>query len=57
MTEKESAHPTSQQLKDLTSTTNGDLVTPLSPTSLDAPTLIATGMYRKLNTILFSIMI
>lgn len=39
MTEKESAHPTSQQLHDLTSTTaNGELVGPLSPQVTSSPT-------------------
>lgn len=38
MTEKESAHPTSQQLHDLTSTTaNGELVGPLSPQVTSSP--------------------
>ena len=42
MTEKESAHPTIQQLDELTttSTANGDLVGPVSPTSLVPPTAI-----------------
>ena len=38
MTEKETAHPTTKQLNDLTSaSTNGDLVTPISPTTTSAP--------------------
>lgn len=38
MTEKESAHPTSQQLHDLTSTANnGELVGPLSPQVTSSP--------------------
>ncbi|XP_068238981.1 protein HID1 isoform X1 [Palaemon carinicauda] len=42
MTEKESAHPTTQQLDELTisSTVNGDLVGPVSPMSLVPPTSI-----------------
>lgn len=42
MTEKESAHPTTQQLNELTTTptVNGDLVGPVSPTSLVAPAVI-----------------
>lgn len=42
MTEKESAHPTTQQLNELTTsaTVNGDLVGPVSPTSLVAPAAI-----------------
>ncbi|XP_050735618.1 protein HID1-like isoform X2 [Eriocheir sinensis] len=38
MTEKESAHPTSQQLHDLTTTANGELVGPLSPQVPSSPT-------------------
>ncbi|CAL4075778.1 unnamed protein product, partial [Meganyctiphanes norvegica] len=40
MTEKESAHPSSQQLHDLSLSSqnhNGDLVSPVSPTTADAP--------------------
>lgn len=39
MTEKESAHPTSQQLNELTNgaSANGDLVDPVSPTSIVPP--------------------
>ncbi|KAK7070617.1 cell wall biogenesis protein, partial [Halocaridina rubra] len=42
MTEKESAHPTSKQLSELTtaSAANGDLVGPISPTSLVPPVAI-----------------
>ncbi|XP_042873709.1 protein HID1-like isoform X1 [Penaeus japonicus] len=46
MTEKESAHPTTQQLNELTTTAtvNGDLVGPVSPTSLVAPTVIGEDL-------------
>ena len=38
MTEKETAHPTTEQLNDLSApSTNGDLVTAMSPTSTTAP--------------------
>lgn len=42
MTEKESAHPTTQQLNELTTvaTANGDLVGPVSPTSVVPPQLV-----------------
>lgn len=42
MTEKESAHPTTQQLNELTTaaTVNGDLVGPISSTSLASPQMV-----------------
>lgn len=48
MTEKESAHPSSRQLDQLTSTNaNGDLVTPMTPIATDSPStltdLVASG--------------
>ena len=43
MTEKESAHPTTQQLHDLTTVTaNGELVGPLSPQVQPSPTTTTT---------------
>lgn len=51
MTEKESAHPTSQQLHSLTSvTTNGDLVGPLSPQVPPTPTTPEEGPQLPIGT-------
>ncbi|XP_063868545.1 protein HID1-like isoform X2 [Scylla paramamosain] len=51
MTEKESAHPTTQQLHNLTSvTTNGDLVGPLSPQVPPTPTTPEDGPPLPIGT-------